>query len=223
MAEGHREAARQSRVLDGDEHDGMLSRGRGLGKPPTDSPDDPFFLLIPYCAGTDSINATAWWIDRPPPQGPSLGSGLFCPGPSSLNRPHPPRSQAHRDFAAGRLICNAFAVRERLGDPRVVPSFHCSFLPNMPSSTTPGSSTPLCPDSLMPTLAFAEFRPARHSRRSRNPLHAGVTFVASLVRYHATACQVARPPARIKLGFPGQRGLLHPGFQQVSRPSHCWI
>jgi hypothetical protein len=41
MAEGHGEAARQSRVLDGDEHDGMLSRSRGLGKPPTDSPEDP--------------------------------------------------------------------------------------------------------------------------------------------------------------------------------------
>jgi len=34
----------------------------------------------------------AWWIGRPPPQGPSLGSGLFCPGPSSLIRPHPPHS-----------------------------------------------------------------------------------------------------------------------------------
>jgi len=48
------------------------------------------------------------------PQGPSLRSGLFCPGPSSLSRPHPPRSQAHRDFAARRLIRDAFAVRARL-------------------------------------------------------------------------------------------------------------
>ena len=73
------------------------------------------------------------------PQGPSLGSGLFCPGPSSLNRPHPPHSQAHRDFTAWRLIRDAFAVRERLGDPRVVPSFRCTFLPDMPSSLTPGA------------------------------------------------------------------------------------
>ena len=49
--------------------------------------------------------------------------GLCCPGLSSLNRPHPPHSQAHHDFAARRLIRNAFAVRERLGDPRVVPGF----------------------------------------------------------------------------------------------------
>ena len=29
------------------------------------------------------------------PQGPSLRSGLCCPGPSSLTRPHPPHSPAH--------------------------------------------------------------------------------------------------------------------------------
>jgi hypothetical protein len=28
----------------------------------------------------------------------------------------------------------------------------------------------------MPTLAFAEMRPARHSQLSRNPLHAGYAF-----------------------------------------------
>ena len=84
-------------------------------------------------------HAPPWWVTSPPPQGPSLGSGLFCPGPSSLNRPHPPHSRAHRDFTAWRLIRDAFAVRERLGDPRVVPSFRCSFFPGMPSPTTPGN------------------------------------------------------------------------------------
>jgi len=73
---------------------------------------------------------------------------LFCPGPSSLNRPHPPHSRAHRDFTARRLIRDAFAVRERLGDPRVVPSFRCPFLPDMPSSPTPGNSNiATCPVS----------------------------------------------------------------------------
>ena len=47
---------------------------------------------------------------------------------------------ARTGFAARRLIRNAFAVRERLGDPRVVPGFHCSFLPGMPPSPTPGES-----------------------------------------------------------------------------------
>jgi hypothetical protein len=32
-----------------------------------------------------------------------------------------------------------FDVRERLGDPRVVPRFICSILPSMSSSTSPGS------------------------------------------------------------------------------------
>src|SRR3984893_18534028 len=69
---------------------------------------------------------------------------------SSLNRPHPPHSQAHHDFTAWRLIRDAFAVRERLGDPRVVPGFHCSFLPGMPSSMTPGSSTSIYSRAAMP-------------------------------------------------------------------------
>ena len=72
-------------------------------------------------------------------QGSSLRSRLCYPGPSSLNRPHPPLSQAHRNFAARRFICGAFAVRERLGDPRGVPRFTCSILPSMSSSTSPGS------------------------------------------------------------------------------------
>jgi hypothetical protein len=54
-------------------------------------------------------------------------------------RPHPPHSQAQRNFIALRLICAAFAVRERLGDPRVVPRFTCSILPSMSTSTSPGS------------------------------------------------------------------------------------
>ena len=43
-------------------------------------------------------------------QGPSLQSGLCCPGPSSLNWPHPPHSLAHPDFAAARFIRDIFAV-----------------------------------------------------------------------------------------------------------------
>ncbi len=74
---------------------------------------------------------------QPAPQGSSLRSGLFCPSPSSLNQPHPPHLQARPDFAAVRLIQNAFAVRERLSDLRVVPSFHCLFCTNMSPSMTP--------------------------------------------------------------------------------------
>ena len=72
-------------------------------------------------------------------QGPSLRSGFCCPGPSTLNRPHPPHSQARHNFVVRRPICDAFAVRERLAGPRVVPRFTCSILPSMSSSTSPGS------------------------------------------------------------------------------------
>jgi hypothetical protein len=74
---------------------------------------------------------------QPAPQGSSLRLGLFCPKPSTLNRPHPPHSQARSDFAAMRLIPNAFAVRERLGDPRVVPNFRLLLCTNMSLSMTP--------------------------------------------------------------------------------------
>jgi len=91
-------------------------------------------------SGRPFDRALPWRWGSPPPQGSSLGCKLCCLAPSSLNRPHPPHPRAHCDFTAWRLIRNAFAVRERRGDPRVVPGFRCPFLPNMPSSLTPGSS-----------------------------------------------------------------------------------
>src|SRR6202047_735181 len=39
----------------------------------------------------------------------------------------------------------------------------------------------------------------------------------------ATACQVARPPARIGLGRPSPRGLLLPGFRRIGLPPRRWI
>src|SRR6516165_2500616 len=73
--------------------------------------------------GETRAHVPPWRWGNPPPQGSSLVSELCCLEPSSLNRPHPPHPRAHRDFTAWRLIRNAFAVRERRGDPRVVPAF----------------------------------------------------------------------------------------------------
>src|SRR5437764_14582064 len=133
-------------------------------------------------------------VGHPPPQGPSLGSGLYCPGPSSLNRPHPPHSQAHRDFTAGRLIRDAFAVRERRGDPRVVPSFRCAFLPDMPSSPTPGSSNIARPisrcrhglrrrltGSTLPNIPQSDSRGAQFRGFTGSQLLRPVRLLASLV------------------------------------------
>jgi hypothetical protein len=132
------------------------------------------------------------------PQGPSLRFGLYCPDPSSLIRPHPPRSQAHRDFTAWRLIRNAFAVRERLGDPRAVPGFRCAFLPDMPSPVTPGNSTSSVPDS------DVDIGLRHHLSSSALPIslqsvsRRGTNFGASTIHTFATACQFACPPVRIR-------------------------
>jgi hypothetical protein len=107
-------------------------------------------------SGRGLDHAPPWRRGRPPPQGPSLGTRLCCPGPSPLTRPHPPHSQAHRDFTAVRLIRHAFAVRERLGDPRVVPGFRCPFSPGMPPSMTPGSSGIILVQVSDADMAFAE-------------------------------------------------------------------
>jgi hypothetical protein len=154
----------------------------------------------------------------PLPQGSSLGTGLSCPGPSSLTRPHPPHSQAHRDFTARRLIRDAFAVRERRGDPRVVPSFRCIFLPGMPSSASPGSSSSHCPNLTMPiqsspranrldtpNIPQSDSRGAPISGLIGSPLLRPASLLAS--------------PCRIRPGLlQAHRRLLLPGFRTGRSP-----
>ena len=103
----------------------QLSR-RPSGLLPSSAPI-AFNLNVPLCVGAvvrlgAAIRATLGAL----PQGSSLRSGLFCPGPSSLSRPHPPQLRARPDFAALRFIRDAFAVHVRpcLGDPLLVLSFH---------------------------------------------------------------------------------------------------
>jgi hypothetical protein len=85
------------------------------------------------------------------PQGPSLRSGFFCPGPSTLNRPHPPHSQAHPDFTAVRLIPDAFAVHTAPRRPSSGSTLSLSVLLDMPPSTTPGRSQPVGSRLAVPT------------------------------------------------------------------------
>ncbi len=102
-------------------------------------PPLPAFLFSALCRSSCALKHRHSSGYAALPQGPSLRSGFCCPGPSTLMRPHPPHSQAQRDFTALQLIRPVFAVRFRLGDPRLVPCFHCSFFLNMSPSTTPGS------------------------------------------------------------------------------------
>jgi hypothetical protein len=166
--------------------------------PLRDTGSPPSFLLsaAAYIPRTESEAAARW--NTAILQGPSLRSGLCCPGPSPLNRPHPSHSQAHRNFIALRLICDAFAVRERLGDPRVVPGFRCTFLPDMPSPKTPRSSD-------IRKFQNRDVDVGLHQRISGSALpmfpqsvsSGWNNFEASTVRPFATACQVARRPVRI--------------------------
>ena len=154
--------------------------------------------------GRVRVNAPPWRGGDPPPQGSSLGSGLCCPGPSSLNRPHPPHSQAHRDFTARRLIRDAFAVRERRGDPRVVPGFHYhSFL----------TCRPFNPGELQrrhgPVLRREHGLRQAHSSSALPIILQSVSRRGSitwLYRFaYATACQVARPPMTDQTRSPRPR------------------
>src|SRR3954463_3675475 len=150
-------------------------------------------------------DAPPWRVGRPPPQGPSLGSGLCCPGPSSLNRPHPPHSQAHRDFTAWRLIRDAFAVRERRGDPRVVPGFRYHSVLTCRPLRPRGVRTSHVSSCAMPT------RPSPRSERLGTPNNPairftrGTSFEASLVRvcYGLSGCS---PPWTDLTGFPQSPG-----------------
>src|SRR5262245_56830775 len=88
--------------------------------------------MSPLCVGevvrlSAAIRATLIAL----PQGSSLRTGLCSPGPSTLNRPHPPQFRSHPNCAALRLIRDAFAVHVPSMprcDPRLVLSFHgCTF------------------------------------------------------------------------------------------------
>jgi hypothetical protein len=182
-----------------------------------------FSIDPPKVGSVDAITAPPCGGLLHLPQGPSLRSGLCCPRPSSLSRPHPPHSRAHRDFAALRLIHGALAVRERLGHPRAVPGFHCPFRPGMPSSRTPGSSNV---DKFQssdvdiglrqkPNGSALPMLPQSASRGHQISRLAQFAHLLRPARLLGALCGSDRSPS--------QRRLLLPGFQRFGRPSRCWI
>ena len=178
--------------------------------------------VIPHCVGpTDSIAHRHGGILLLRPRGPRSGSGYSVPIRHHLMRPHPPHSRAHRDFTAWRLIRDAFAVRERLGDPRAVPGFRCSFLPDMPSSMTPGSSIIV---SVQNTDVDIGLRHGPGLRTRNNPairFTRGTVFAVTLVRdcYGPSGCW---PPYGSDRS-PSQRKPLLPGLRRVNYPSRRLI
>ena len=136
------------------------------------------------CRNSEFGSALPFEELSPLPQRSSLRSGFCCPSPSTLTRPHPSHSQAHSHFAALRFIGDAFAVLVRLGNPRVVPCFHCAFLLDMPPSTTAGSPLAACAQFLRqrcwPSPELERFGTPEFPH---HPLPMGRIFAASPVRY----------------------------------------
>ncbi len=128
------------------------------------------------------------------PQGPSLRSGLCCPGPSSLNWPHPPHSQAHPDFAASRFIRDIFAVPDlhRPRRPASGSELSSMLFRNMSSSTTTGNSSAACTQyftedpSLQLRMTVSAFPSPSHSDPSKGVSFRGLTTVR--LRYDLLFC-----------------------------------
>ena len=106
----------------------------------------PSFVLSAAAWDLRSESETTCSVATPPCERPT---SLYSTGPRSgssyavsthhrLIDPIRP-TRGHVPTSPPRLIWDAFAVRERLGDPRVVPRFRLSILPSMSSSTSPGS------------------------------------------------------------------------------------
>src|SRR5213594_3778599 len=96
--------------------------------------------------------------------------GVLGSGPSSVVsvhrrvlRAHPPVSPARGDFTALPLIRRAFAVRQRLGDPRDLPYFPCRAVHACRRPYAGGSAAPSrCAGAAIP--GFLDLSPSRHPR-----------------------------------------------------------
>ena len=128
------------------------------------------------------------------PQGPSLRSGLCCPGPSSLNWPHAPHSQAHPDFAAARFIRDIFAVPDlhRPRQPTSGSELSSMLFRNMSSSTTTGNSSAAYTQyftedtSLQLRMTVSAFPSPSHSDPGEGVSFRGLTTVR--LRYDLLFC-----------------------------------
>jgi len=138
-------------------------------------------------------------------QGPSLRSGFCCPGPSTLNRPHPPHSQAHHNFAFRRLTWG----------------LRCAGAPRRPAS---GSALYL----LDPSQHVALYVPGE-------PLAAYIQFLHETRLPSPSTYRLGTPNIRRFRGLlvhhccdllscsPPSRRLLLPGFQRFGRPRRCRV
>jgi|ERR1039458_86509 hypothetical protein len=154
------------------------------------------------------------------PQGPSLRSGLCCPGPSSLNWSHAPHSRAQLDFTAMRFIRAAFAVRA-ISAPRRPTSgsvLSLAYFLDMSSSGTDGKFIRLpIPSSFTDDAGLRpEGKRSRHFQHPHPPILVGGSF--SRLHYGSLSLRPVELLALLSelTGFsPSQRGLLLSGFRRI--------
>ena len=142
---------------------------------PTSSLHPPFARLVvstvvPLCVG-------------PPTRLRTAVEGHYSSAPGALAQ-------------ASRLIRDAFAVRERLSDPRVVPGFRCPFRPDMPPSLTPGSSIVVSVQNTDVDIGLRHGPTGSALPMFPQSVSCGARFSGLLWFATVTACQVAGPPVR---------------------------
>ncbi len=157
------------------------------------------------------------------PRGPRSGPGYRVPvrhhliGPIRPTRGHTAISPHGGLYAMPSLCGSAEATREWF---RAFAAH--SFL----------TCRPLRPRGAQSSLLSSNWMTTRSSPQANRldaPKHPAIRFTRGSISWllwfaTATACQVACPPGRIRLGyFPSHRGLLLPGFQRIGRPPRCWI
>jgi len=158
-----------------------------------------------------------------PPQGLSLRSGFFCPGPSTLNSPIRPTRLAHRDFAD-------FATYTRC--------LRCAGAPRRPTS---GSELLLRIPSRHAALyalgeieiRFIQITDSDIGLRrvlSGSALPGILPSASSRARFRGFLVRISLRPVQLLASLDGSdqdfsqpQRLLHPGFPRVSHLSRCWI
>src|SRR5262252_369046 len=167
--------------------------------------DDPAL-----CRAADSIAHHHGGLLLLRPRGPRSGPGYSVPVRHHLIDPIRPSRRHTAISPHGGLYAVPSLCGEHLGDPREVPGFRCPFFPDMPSSTTPGSSTSSVPDSDVDI-----------GLRRRNSVSALPKLPQSVSRGGKFSrpwfTHLLRPASLLDALYgsdrsPGQRRLLHPSF-----------
>jgi len=139
-----------------------------------------------------TLDAPPWSGVRLRPRGSRSDPGSSVPVHQRLFSPIRPTRGHIAISPTMRLIRDAFAVRERLSDPRVVPSFRCTFLPGMPPSMSRDDQKSCFSSLTIPTW------PSPRSERLGSSGYPAIRFkqgsFAGLLVHHCCGLSGCSPP-----------------------------